>query len=177
MEKTKGKKIPASALLIILGLLLVIFRNAAPETVMRILAAGLIVVGAASIFQAVRDKESKKSSRIGKGLVHSLLIILGIAILVKTGFFTGIFKYVLGGVMIFLGLKDMIPAIRYKLGWLKIILSAVAIFLGAYLIFFPPGALTLFSGLSLIYCGVTSIFGGSKKSDVPKNSRQGSAAS
>ena len=163
MEKTGRKKIPASALLVILGLILVIFRNAVPETALRILAVGLLVVGAAGIFQAVRDKESKTSGRIGKGFVHALLIILGIAILAQTSFFAGFVKYVLGGITILFGLKDMVPAIKNKQGWLKIILSALAILLGIILIFVPMGSLTLFAGLALIYCGIASIFGGSKK--------------
>ena len=163
MEKTGGKKIPASALLVILGLVLIIFRNAAPETALRILAVGLIIVGAAGLFQAVRDKESKKSSRFGKGFVHLIYIGLGIAILVQTGFFTGFVKYVLGGITILFGLKDLIPAIKNKLGWLKIILSALAILLGVILIFVPMGSLTLFAGLALIYCGIASFFSESRK--------------
>lgn len=167
-EKGQGKPIPASALLVILGLVLIIFRNAAPEIVLRILAVGLLVVGAAGIFQQVRDKEAKKTSRIGKGFVHALYIILGIAILVKTGFFAQFFKYVLGGIMIFFGVKDMVPAIKYRQGWLKLILSVLAIILGVCLLFVPAGFLTLFSGLALIYSGVISIYNESKKTDGSK---------
>ena len=164
MKNAEGKKIPASALLIILGLVLVIFRNAPPETVLRILAAGLIVVGAAGIFQQVRDKEAKKSSRLGKGFVHAIYIVLGILILAMTGFFAGFIKYVLGGIMILFGLKDLIPAIKNKLGWLRIILGALAILLGIFLFFFPPQSMTLFAGLSLVYCGIASFFSEPKKS-------------
>lgn len=168
MKKTDGTKIPASALLIILGLVLVIFRNASPETILRILAAGLIIFGAIGIFQQVRDKESKKQSRIGKGFVNGIYIALGIAILVWTGFFVGFIKYVFGGIMILFGLKDMIPAIQNKQGWLKIILSVLAILLGIYLIVFPPESLTLIAGLSLVYCGISSFFGEPKKSGEAK---------
>lgn len=169
MKKAEGKKIPASALLIILGLVLVIFRNAPPETVLRILAAGLMVVGAAGIFQQVRDKESKKSSRLGKGFVHAIYIVLGILILTMTGFFAGFIKYVLGGIMILFGLKDMIPAIKNKLGWLRIVLAALAILLGIFLFFFPPESLTLVAGLALVYCGIASFFSEPKNSE-PKKS-------
>ena len=163
MNKVKGKKIPASALLVIIGLILIIFRNAAPEIVLRILAVGLMVVGAAGIFLQVRDKEAKKSAQIGRGILNGIYIILGIAMLIKTGFFTEFFKYVLGGIMILFGLKDLIPAIKNKLGWLIIILSALAIGLGIYLLFCPVGTLVLFSGLSLIYGGISSTFSESKK--------------
>ena len=170
MNKQKeGKTIPASALLIIVGLVLVIFKDAAPETVLRILAAGLMVVGVLVIIQQIRDKENKKSARFGKGFLHALLIALGIAILIKTTFFAAFIKYVFGGIMIFFGVKDMVPAIKNKLGWLKIILSAVAIFLGAYLVFFPPENLTLVAGIALIYCGIISVFG-KKKGDASAKS-------
>jgi uncharacterized membrane protein HdeD (DUF308 family) len=65
--------------------------------------------------------------------------------------------------MILFGLKDLIPAIKNKLGWLIIILSALAIGLGIYLLFCPVGTLVLFSGLSLIYGGISSTFSESKK--------------
>ena len=162
MKTKSGKKVPAAALLLILGLILVIFRNAAPEFILRIVAAGLMVVAAAGIFLAVRDKEARKSTRIGRVLLQGLLIALGIAILVKTSFFASFFKYVLGGIMIFFGLKDMIPAIKNKLGLLKILLGLLAIILGVVLFFIPAQALTLLSGLALIYCGAVSVFGGKK---------------
>ena len=67
-EKGQGKPIPASALLVILGLVLIIFRNAAPEIVLRILAVGLLVVGAAGIFQQVRTRRRKKQAASEKDL-------------------------------------------------------------------------------------------------------------
>lgn len=168
-DKDKAKsKIPLTALLIILGLVLVIFRNAPPEMILRILAAGLLIFGAIGFFLLIRDKEAKTSEKTGKGFVNLICIALGIAILAATGFFTGFVKFILGGVMILFGLKDLIPAIRYKLGILKIILSGIAIVIGIYLIAFPPKSLTLFAGISLIYCGAVSIFGGSKKNEPAK---------
>jgi uncharacterized membrane protein HdeD (DUF308 family) len=173
MDKKREIRIPAAALLIILGVVLVIFKDAAPETVLRILAVGLMAVGAFGVYQQVRDKETKKTTRFGKGFLHVLLVILGVAILIKTVFFAAFVKYVFGGILIFFGVKDIIPAIRNKQGWLKIILSAVAIILGAFFIFFPPQSLTLFAGLALVYCGVVSFFGKSGKQKKGEGSAKG----
>ena len=103
MDKKREIRIPAAALLIILGVVLVIFKDAAPETVLRILAVGLMAVGAFGVYQQVKDKETKKTTRFGKGFLHVLLVILGVAILIKTVFFAAFVKYVFGGILIFFG--------------------------------------------------------------------------
>ena len=164
------KRIWSAVLMVVLGIALILWRSAASDHIMIILAVGIMLVGIVGILQQYLNRDGKMLERILRSLLGVVFIALGIVILVEKDFFLDAAKYVIGGVTILYGIKDLILAIKEKKHWLKIALPALAIVLGLCIVlirFSRMDTLFLLAGIAFIYVGLASLIAELKSGKAP----------
>ena len=155
----KDNKLLTSVLLIALGIALIIVNKAAAGVIMGILGAGLIILGAVMIYQQITGKGSDSTEALSRYVLGGLCVVLGIVVLCNTAFFFKVAKFIIGGVIILFGIKDLIPAIQEKSEPMRLLIPAVAIVLGIIIMLISPGALFVIAGIALIVVGAVSLIG------------------
>ena len=150
-------------LLLLLGLILVIWPQSAMHVVVMILGGAIALFGVA---RCVVFFQPGMTGRQGKDLLGAvIMVVLGIAMLVKSGFFVGILYLIIGAVValgcVLMGLKVLRLRGGDKLQQILATVFGVALLILAVLIFVNPSSLGSFlfrlQGIALLVEGVSMI--------------------
>lgn len=162
-NKIKKQSIGVSILCIILGVLFCIWPGSILMIVCRIVGIALIVGGAVLIILAIKAHELlMRSIRIVPGIV---CIIFGIWILAKPNGLAYLIPIIIGVLLLYHGVKNMIVCFETKSGDGKrflpgFIVAVLMIVLGLLLVFYTRIAITIgviFVGIALIFDGVANL--------------------
>lgn len=143
------------------GLILIIFARGLTSAIEAILGIGLILAGASGIAGWWKERGTRRESSIVMLIGAVLGMALGIWILTHLHAFDNLLNYVIGGVMIFIGLQWFFMN-REGLGLNVVtLLSAALVILGVFVIL-HKGATTLpirFAGAALIISSLCAALG------------------
>lgn len=168
-KKTKKKKNQkgmalGSVLCILFGILFCIWPGGILTILCRLAGLALLVFGAVQLFEGIREEAwTGRTSHLVPGVV---CLIIGIWIEVRPGTFIVLIPIVIGIVLVVHGVQNIqyTMEIRRRSGaawWSGLILAAVTIVIGLFMIFRAWKAIEvsmIFIGVVLIYDGVSNLF-------------------
>jgi len=166
-KQVKWGSVAASAALIIIGVLMIIYPNISVTVVARIIGIGFIAFGLINIIAYFLLDINDILHR--NDFVYGLIaLILGIAIIVKQNLILDLIPVILGIVIMTSGFAKLQNAIisrriGYTNSMIYVILAVISIVLGIFVIFFLGGEkmaniLFIVIGAGLIYCGASDLF-------------------
>lgn len=153
VEKLIKNKLIVAVVSIIAGIVLVIMQKQALDSVIRVVAWGLLITAAAYAVLYFTGKEDKDEVQLGYALLSG---IGGLVLLLLGGKLLNIFPVLAGLAMIAGGVVGLIGAGR-KEGYIAPVL---VILLGLLIVFHPGGtlnAIVLIIGIGLIVNGVSDL--------------------
>lgn len=157
------EKITASILLIVFGVILLVYTDAAVEIAVKILGAFFVISGAVLIVNFLMDRSGWRS--VANVVLGTILIILGVWIFMKPQYLVAAFGIIAGAIIAANGvidIKDTITIVKKgnKKWYIPLIIGLAAIALGLLCIFKPWGIsniIVTFVGVIMIMTGVTDL--------------------
>ncbi|WP_408070371.1 HdeD family acid-resistance protein [Butyrivibrio sp. JL13D10] len=137
----KNILVDAIALLVV-GLVLIFLPGTSLNILTKVIGAVVLAAGVISVLTGIASKNQNvltKNSSVGFGLV---IAVVGVWILINPEFFEAIIPVIAGVIMLFSGLMNLGETLSlgrnsYKNWWVALILAAVTIAAGAFLVFNP----------------------------------------
>ncbi len=151
MKNDMQKNLPW-LLLGLLGLFLIFGHNLALEIVCKVLAAGMILVGAAGVISWLKKKEKSKEAIIALAC-FVIMALGGLWILTHTGTFITVINVVIGVVMIIASVLSLRHALKEGKDKVTMILAVIGIIIGAVIALHNAATtwVTIAGGIGLIY--------------------------
>lgn len=156
MQKFKNGSYLTMLIMLAVGVLFLIYPGGTLKIAVRILGAGLLLLGAVGIALPLIRKEELVVSAAVAAVVE---LIVGVVVLASPGFVISLFPAIMGILIALYGLADLIDALNRKRAgagnWkAAIVLAAVAIVLGVVVLVNPfktMSVLVRIAGVILIY--------------------------
>lgn len=172
--KIKKESLWTSVLCIVFGIMFCVWPGEILIVLCRVVGAVLLIAGVVLLGMAVAAKEMLgRSVRLVPGVV---CVVIGIWILLRPGTFVVLVPILIGILLLYHGVKDLIFCMEVKKGksagwWLGLIVAALTIVLGILLILHTWLAIKvgmIFVGIVLIYDGVSGLWLNGKASRAAK---------
>lgn len=162
-KRALTEKITASILLIVFGVILLVYTDAAVEIAVKILGVFFVICGAVLIVNFLMDRSGWRS--VANVVLGTILIILGVWIFVRPQYLVAAFGIIAGAIIAANGVIDikesvMIAKKGNKKWYVSLIIGLIAIALGLICIFKPWGVsniIVTFVGVIMILTGVTDL--------------------
>ncbi|WP_026499445.1 HdeD family acid-resistance protein [Butyrivibrio sp. WCD2001] len=152
--------------LIVVGLVLIFLPGTSLNILTKVIGAVVLVAGVISVVTGLASKNQNvltKNGSLGFGLV---IAVVGVWILINPEFFEAIIPVIAGVIMLFSGIMNLGETLSlgknsYKNWWIALILAALTIAAGAFLVFNP---LTMVKyvvqiiGAALAYNGASNLW-------------------
>lgn len=175
--KIKKESLWTSVLCIVFGVMFCVWPGEILIVLCRVMGAVLLIAGIVLVAMAVATHEMLgRSVRLVPGVI---CLVIGIWILLRPGTFVVLIPILIGILLLYHGVKDLIFCMEVKKGkgaawWLGVIVAALTIVLGILLIFHSWLAIKvgmIFVGVVLIYDGVSGLWLNGKASRAAKRYR------
>lgn len=162
LKKLKADIILSALLCAVLGIVLLLWPEATIDLVCKILAVGLIIMGAVQITSYFTDRSIHPFA----GALGLLLVLVGIWIFLRPGSIVSIVPIVIGVILCVHGIQDLKLSFETKENgygnwWSMLIIAAVSLLFGVICIVNAFGMIKLalrFIGIALIYDGVSDLW-------------------
>ncbi len=173
-SKIKRESLWTSILCIAVGVMFCVWPGEILIMLCRIVGAILLIAGAVLIVAALAAHE--KTGRFIRLIPGVICLVIGIWIVSKPGTFVVLIPILIGVLLIYHGIKDLIFCFEVKKGqgagwWLGLIFAALTIVLGILLVLHTWLAIEIgmiFVGIVLIYDGVSGLWLNGKASRTAK---------
>lgn len=165
LSKIRISSLADAIICMIVGLVLVIWPGATMDILCKALAVVLIVAGAVMVISFFTNRngtfESTASFAIG-----IIILILGIWIFTKSAAFISLIPIIAGVIVAVGGMMNVaqsisLAGVSYGKWWVALLLAAITVILGVFLIFCPLTAVSVavrIIGFIMIYNGISNIW-------------------
>ena len=169
MKKSKSSETLSAVVLIAAGVLMILFAGEGLAVVLRLLGAGLLILGGIGVASYYRGKNQDKS--VWKMLLAAVEAVAGLILLVSPKLVLSVYPIIVGLIVIAHGLWDLLNALngkrRNEVSWKPLfIFSVITILLGVVILcrpFATADLLTTLIGIVLAYDGITTLLTAKKK--------------
>lgn len=180
LKKVKADIILSALLCAVMGIVLLIWPAETIDLFCKILAAGLVIMGAVQITSYFTNRSLHPFA----GALGLLLVLVGIWIFVRPESIVSIVPIVIGVILCVHGIQDLKLALEtkdngYAKWWSMLIIAAVSLIFGIICIVNAFGMVKLalqFIGIALIYDGVSDLWVASRAIRAAKVMREEAAA-
>lgn len=158
----KNAYIPSLIVMLLAGIFFLVFPVGTLTAAVRVLGIVLILAGILGVGGEIAKKVDKSDLKL---LCYAAAVIAGIIVLVSPSFVLNAFPFIVGLIILILGILDVVRAIQILLetvdGWkMEVVLAALTVIAGIILMINPFGTLKILArvfGLVLIYHAVIGI--------------------
>lgn len=165
LKKIKISSLADAIICIVAGIVLVAWPGATMDILCKALAVVLIVAGAVMViaFFANRNGTFESTASFAIGII---ILVLGVWIFTKSASFISLVPIIAGVIVTIGGIMNVaqsisLAGVSYGKWWVALILAAVTVVLGIFLIFCPLEAVSLavrIIGIIMIYDGISNIW-------------------
>ena len=165
LRQRKNSSIIIALISIILGIVLMIYKNTAVKFIC--IAAGVVLMALGMYYIVTYFTHKSKVSALQLDLLLGIIMfLLGLWMAVKPESVISLLQYVVGAVIIIHGLVDLQAALNIKRGgyekwWVSLILALVTIVLGTLILVDPFSALDallILIGIVLVFDGISDLY-------------------
>lgn len=172
MKQWKLDSASSALLMIVLGAVLFLMPGLALTTVLRLIGAVAAVIGGMRLAAFLRDRDRGAADDAAAGGAL-LAVIAGAVLLLMPKLVISVFPLVVGVLILLYGIAKLMQALEAKRsnaeGWqVRLVLAIVTIACGVFICadpFSAAASLVRLAGVVLLWCGITSLWTGSKYND------------
>lgn len=162
LKRIKADVIVSALLCVALGVVIFIWPTKTIDIFCRVLAVGLIVLGAVDLVSYFLDKLLHPFS----GILGLIVLLVGVWIFLKPASVVSLIPIVIGVILVIHGIQDLKLAIEakgniYEKWWIMLIIALVSLVLGVLCIVNAFGMVKLATqiiGIALVYDGISDLW-------------------
>lgn len=162
LQRIKADIILSALLCVALGVVLLIWPDETIGMVCKVLAVGLVILGAVDLFSYFSNKLAHPFS----GILGLVVLLVGVWIFLRPESVVSLIPIVIGVILAIHGIQDIKQALEvrkngYDRWWVMLIIAAVSLVLGVLCIVKAFRVVTLslqFIGIALIYDGISDLW-------------------
>lgn len=162
LKKAKADVIFSAVLCVVVGVVLLLWPAETIGIFCKVLAVGLVVMGAVYVGSYIVNSRLHPLS----GILGLIVLLVGVWIFLKPESVVSLIPIVIGVILVFHGVQDVMLAFEtrgnhYERWWGMLIIGAISLIAGVIIIVDAFGVVTLavqFIGVALLYDGISDLW-------------------